>query len=122
MSIITDKTSDAFRHRKAMKLNNSEVRNVQMNHWVVRTEYRLFGNLIATLDVDDFHHYMYLEINHCNWLTKTTKERLNWILHAFGFWSIVQRKWKWYYEDYLKSDLIPFEGKYGMEIDYYRFI
>ena len=89
MSIITDKTCEAFRNTKPIRISNSEVKIEPSGN----AYYRLFGNLIALYSP----RAKELTIRDCGWQTQTTKERLNWILLEFGLWRIVQEKWIWYY-------------------------
>jgi hypothetical protein len=71
MRKITDTVVDAFVERRAIKKDNTIVELIDGR--LVRMT--LFGNVIAVIESGE------LTIHHCGWMTKTTKERLNGILH-----------------------------------------
>lgn len=57
---------------------------------------KLWGNIIALRDLNG----KLLFINSCGWFTKTTKERLNYLLYAIGSdLKITQKKGVWYLSD-----------------------
>lgn len=91
MSKITDESTRAFKQARRFKKSNSEIK-IEPS-WNVY--YRLFGNLIALYSP----RAKELTISDCGRQSKTTKERLNWILSEFGLWGIIQRNWNWYLVD-----------------------
>lgn len=88
MSIITEKTSNAFKEGKNFKLSNSRIENRGMF-----TCFYLFDNLIARLDRSNWQ----LKLWDCGRQTQTTKDRLNWILSVLNCWYIKQEHYVWYY-------------------------
>ena len=93
MRNVTEASAKAFKDTKNFKLSNTEVFNggyVQMY---------LFWNLIAQIRDG------VLLIKDAGRRTNTTKERLNWILDAYGLGYIYQRgkdtenKTAWFYVD-----------------------
>lgn len=71
-------------HRENMEVNsNDDV-----------TYLRLHGNTIATKTKDGR-----IYISNCGWFTKTTKERLNYLLDNYNFPKIYQKNWTWFIND-----------------------
>ena len=87
---ITMDSIHAFMNDKEFKRENMEVNT---NGDV--TYLRLWGNTIATKTKDGR-----LYIDSCGWFTKTTKERLNYLLYTCGLsLKISQKNWLWYLGD-----------------------
>ena len=86
---ITEKSSEAFRKWEDFKSWNSRVVNCERN-----TNYYLWDNLIARFSKDSWQLCLW----DCGRRTKTTKERLNWILEAFKCGYIYQDRGIWYYK------------------------
>jgi hypothetical protein len=79
MKAITFDMVQAIKDRKNFKKSNTSVEIFNGKAFVY-----LFGNNIAQIsDTEIF-------ISTCGWESKTTKERLNGILHAFGLGKISQ--------------------------------
>ena len=89
MRQITERTCEAFRNTRPIKISNSEVKIEPSGN----AYYRLHWNLIALYSP----RAKELTIRDCGRQTQTTKDRLNWILQEFGLWWIIQEHWTWYY-------------------------
>jgi hypothetical protein len=69
--------------------------NLDTNPWRVNVDYRLFDNVIATLDY--IEPIYYLTLKDAGWQTKTTKDRLDTLLDSAGInYRILQDRFKWY--------------------------
>lgn len=87
MRKVTEKAAQALLHMQNMKSGNTEVQV-----WQLGASLRLHGHIIAT-------HYKdgRLTLDDCGWQTATTKERLNGVIHTFGFpMSIAQHQGEWH--------------------------
>ena len=91
MKQVTEKSVYAFKNEKNFKRSNTEVSIYKP--WII--SFYLFGYCIATYN----RNKNYLIISDCGRKTKTTKERLNWILQAFDLGGIFQKKGVRYYEN-----------------------
>jgi hypothetical protein len=83
---ITMDSVHAFLTSKEFKRENMEVNT---NGDV--TYLRLWGNTIATRTKDGRVY-----IDSCGWYTKTTKERLNYLLDIHKLPRIYQKNWLWH--------------------------
>ncbi len=83
---ITMDSVHAFLISKEFRRENMEVNT---NGDV--TYLRLWGNTIATKTKDGR-----IYIDSCGWYTKTTKERLNYLLDSYNSPRIYQKNWLWY--------------------------
>ena len=90
MRAITKDAVNAFKNWKNFKRSNTEIEQ----NWGF-TFFYLHGNCIASYNKIENK----LKIASCGWETTTTKERLNWILHAFNLGGIFQKNWTWFYEN-----------------------
>lgn len=89
MRKITQKTVENFKNGIACKISNSQIK---IEDWTIK--YLLFDNQIASFDKNK--SLLLIENWFCeDWRTKTTKERLNWILEEFGLWYIYQKTKNW---------------------------
>tara|TARA_R100000426_G_scaffold64107_2_gene44734 strand:- start:31 stop:381 length:351 start_codon:yes stop_codon:yes gene_type:complete len=80
----------AIIERRNFKKGNTEV--------IKKSDYMgiyLHGNLIAKYGIEDSRG---LKITHCDWLTNTTKSRLNAIIKFVvgGLYGIYQEDFRWY--------------------------
>lgn len=99
MRQITQQASKAFWNRERFSLNNTLVSPTDSKDVFMY----LHGNTIASI------YWKVLEISHCGWKTKTTKERLNWILERI--WArIFTKKGVWYIEK--GGEIIEFDRVY----------
>ena len=97
MRKITEKSVNAFFKGKNFQQGNTEVIKIcGLSCWGNDKDiiFNLHGNTIARLTDNQTK----LIINHCGWLTSTTKERLNGILSAYGLGYIQQQKKHFYYK------------------------
>lgn len=90
MKKITEKSTKAFINGKSFNEGNTEVKRLDSGD----LEFNLFGNRIALLT----DNQTTLIINHCGWLTNTTKERLNGLLSVYNLGYIQQEKKRFYYK------------------------
>ncbi len=83
---ITMDSVHAFLAGKEFKRENMEVNTDGYVFYL-----RLHGNTIATKTSDGKVY-----IDACGWYTVTTKDRLNYLLDAYGLPRICQKNWLWY--------------------------
>ena len=80
----------AIIERRNFKKGNTEV--------IKKSDYMgiyLHGNLIAKYGIEDSRGLNF--ISHCNWLTNTTKSRLNCLISfVTGHYVIYQKNFRWY--------------------------
>lgn len=85
MRKITQEAVDAFLKYKPYYKDNTQI-EITSDCGYLESRMYLYGHWIALLNVDG------LEINHCGYMTNTTKERLNGIPGV----CIQQKKGVWY--------------------------
>ena len=101
MKKITKEAVEAFVKGMYYKKDNTEIKKINKTTF----GFFLFGNRIATLDKK------YLYLYHCEYLTRTTKERLNGILNYFGLNRIYQKNFIWYIGDEKFDTVLMFKRK-----------
>ena len=99
MKKITEEATNAFYWKQTKKLGNTKV---EYNSQVDIVALYLHDNKIAELDNNN------LFISSCWWNTKTTKERLNWILDVYQMY-IQQRNYIWYLVDRKTQEEVRFK-------------
>jgi len=107
---ITKETARALLNGGNITKGNTHVQTVELPHMSRVGQLFLFGNLIATYELDEGVNR--LTISHGNYkvngqikLTSTTKERLNGILKIFGInWHIFQSRVEWFIRDFMGRD------------------
>lgn len=99
MKKITEQVATAFRERRAMRKDNTEIEVLQDG----TTRMKLFGNTIAVMNRDG------LTLCDCGWKTKTTKERMNGILKELygGLHHIHAKRGQWFIGDKSIEDNTP---------------
>ena len=99
MKKITEEAVNAFYWKQNKSLGNTKI---VYNKQLDIVNLYLHDNKIAELDNNN------LFISSCWWNTKTTKERLNWILDRYQMY-IQQRNYIWYLVDRKTEEQVRFK-------------
>ena len=99
MRVIERQMIQAIIERKNFKKANTEVIKDDDFMYIY-----LHNNLIAKYGIND--NWGQLFISHCNWLSNTTKSRLNALItFVDGLGGIYQKNFKWYLNSKKHNDL-----------------
>jgi hypothetical protein len=97
MRKIEEAMIEAVKARQPWKQANTQVTVASaLDHDLIRVY--LHGNLICELHV--YPSWFLVRFDHCEWLTNTTKSRINALAEHLGFPRIRQIDGKWYWQNH----------------------